>query len=216
MTARAVLVHTLLETTGTYSSGHTDTATNWGGAKWDQGTSTNPYIKRAINAMVNQITLATLAVVQHRDLCLVVSPTVARAMASSAEIHDYVKADAGIRVVKGEELSLLDRWGLPERLYGVKVMVENSVKVTNQKGAARSASYVASADDAYLMARPGELKSPYGSPSFCAVHIFAYEEMTAETKDDVDHRRQVGRVVEDIAVKAVAPAALCRATDCVT
>jgi hypothetical protein len=42
--------------------------------------------------------------------------------------------------------------------------------------------------------------------SFSTAHVFAHEEMTTETKDDVDNRRTLGRVVENYDVQIVAPA----------
>jgi hypothetical protein len=47
-----------------------------------------------------------------------------------------------------------------------------------------------------LLARPGQLVSE-GSSSFSTAGIFMFEEMTVESRDDPDNRRQMGRVVED-------------------
>jgi hypothetical protein len=44
--------------------------------------------------------------------------------------------------------------------------------------------------------------------------MFAYEEMTVETKNDSDNRRTIGRVVENLVPKVVAPASGVLFTNC--
>ena len=56
-----------------------------------------------------------------------------------------------------------------------------------------------------MVARPGGLESSEGSQSFGTAHIFSYEEMSTEQRDDPDNRRISGRVVEDYDVQIVAP-----------
>lgn len=55
MTARTVQAVAELDTAGNYATGHDDTATNWGGGKWDAGTDANPFIKKAVLKMARQI-----------------------------------------------------------------------------------------------------------------------------------------------------------------
>lgn len=218
MTARTLIAQTLLATAGSYDTGHDDTATNWGGGKWDAGTSTAPYIKKSLLKMLRKMQVDTLGVVQAQDVVLVINPLVASGMAASAEIHDYVKSSPFVdkAIMDGSVAGKNASWGLPDSLYGIKVVVEDAVRVASAKGATLSADYIASSDEAYLLARPGELVGVAGGPSFSAVHFFMKEEMTVETKDDPDNRRKKGRVVEHYDCKVVASAALCRATDVIT
>jgi hypothetical protein len=43
------------------------------------------------------------------------------------------------------------------------------------------------------------------TPSFCTTQLFALEEMATETFKDAKNRRTLGRVVENIVAKMVAP-----------
>lgn len=220
MTGRTLQAHTLLQTAGSYDTGHSDTATNWSGPTggfWSAGTSTAPFIKRSLNKMSIQILQDSLGVIQPQDLVLVVNPTVAAAMGQSPEIHDYVKSSPLVEkaILDGSVAGKNAAYGLPDMLYGIPVVIEDTVRVTTAKlpGTAATKAFVCDSNQAYLLARPGELVGQAGGPSFSALHYFMKEEMTVETKDDPDHRRKVGRVVEHYDTKIVASVALCRATN---
>jgi hypothetical protein len=207
MTARTQKVATLVTTSGNWPAANTDTATNMGGGKWDVGTATAPYIKASLLAAVDTITQATLGAITAENLVLVVGPGLARLMAKTQEIHTYVKESApALAVLKGQELSVLNNYGLPPELYGVPVVVDRTYRVTSKPGATLAGSYCYGSTVAVLMARKGGLEGLYGGPSFTTAVCFAYEEMTVETKDDVDNRRILGRVVEDYAVALTAGA----------
>lgn len=118
--------------------------------------------------------------------------------------------------VRGDAPGYNTTWGLPDKLYGVDVVVEDAVKVTSKKGATDARDFTTGGDTAYLIARPGGLVGVEGSPSFSFLQLFMYEEMGVESKDDPDNRRTNGRVVEMYDVRVVSPIAGCRATDVVT
>lgn len=207
MTARSYKLIQLALTTGGYGS-NTDTATNLGGGFWTAGTSTSPIIQKTINAARIAIHKATLGTVKEKDLVLVIDPTIATQMATSAEIHDYVKSSPyALAQIRGDVENQNGMWGLPEVLYGVKLVVEDTVRVSTKKGATTSTGYAWDGNSAVLCARPSQLTSVAGGPSFGAFHVMAYEEMTVEQKDDPDNRRINARVVEDNDVQFVAPAA---------
>jgi len=208
MTVRTVKALSILQD-ATYMT-QTGTATALGGGKWDVGTTALPYIQNTLQACVEGIETATNGVVQPKDLILVVSPNTAHQMAASPEIHDYLKQSPFSMDVIRNNLSL---YGLPDNLFGIKVVVENCVKVTSAKGAARSAAYALTNTNALLLARPGGLEGTMGSFSTC--QTFMKEEMTVESKRDDDGRRTVGRVVEDYDVKVAAPASGYLITACV-
>lgn len=213
MTARTVKIHRLILTSGNYDSGHVDTATNWGGGAINSGTATSPVFKKILNAMAFKIVLATLGRVQPKDLVVVMNPRSADALGRSQEIHSYLKESPyALAQVRGDAPSQNGQWGMPDQLYGYKIVVDDTVRVTSKKGATRAADF--SFTDAYvaMLARPGELVAPAGGPSFSSVHVFAYEEMTVEQRDDPGNRRIEGRVVEDNDVTMVSPASSCLCT----
>jgi hypothetical protein len=208
MTARAVAAVTKLGDAANYSA--SDTATNLGGGFWSAGTTANPIIKKTLNKAARTIQKNTLGVVGPKDLIVVISPDLAATMSESAEIHEYLKQSPfALAQVRGDVPSQNGQWGLPDTLYSYKLVIEDTVRVTRKKGAAAAPGdidYAWDKNKAAMISRPGGLTSPEGGVSFSTFHCFVHEEMTVETKDDVDNRRRVGRVVDDFVVQAVAPA----------
>lgn len=208
MTSRTLEVATLLDTDGSYPTGHYATATSLGGGFWSDGTAANPIIKKTLNAAAQTIQKDTVGVVRPRDLVLVISPTAADLMASSQEIHTYLaQSPSALAQVRGDVPSQNGLWGLPDILYGYRLAIEDAVYGSTPKGAQTfSPGYIKGSNTAWLVARPGQLVGTEGAPSFSSCHLFVYEEMTVESKDDVDNRRHTGRVVDDRGVKMVSGA----------
>lgn len=198
MTDRTIEVNALLDATGNYPTGHYATATAQGGGFLSDGTAANPIILRALNACAFKIQKDTGGIVRPRDLVLVVNPELANAMAASQEIHTYLaQSPAALAQVRGDVPSQNGLWGLPDTVYGYRVAIEDAVKVAQLKGATADPGYIKDDNTAWLVARPGQLVGTEGAPSFSTAHIFVYEEMTVESKDDPDNRRHQGRVVDD-------------------
>jgi hypothetical protein len=207
MTGRTVKVIKVLEDTTQVAASHTSTATATTGGLLTAGSPTNPVIKQAFNFMAIQIQKDTLGVVQPKDLVVVMSPETADPFGRTQEVHTYLKESPfALAQVRGDVKSQNGAWGLPDQLYGFKLSIEDCVRVTSRKGAASlTTGYAKSSNSLTMLARPGQLVGVEGAPSFSGIHVFAYEEMTAETKDDPDNRRTAGRVVEDNDVRMVSP-----------
>lgn len=212
MTLRTLRVVTALETAGNYNaalqSTFTQATTNGGSGSAgfaSAGTVTNPLLKFALNYAAQQINLYTLGVVRPKDLVLVIQPNTAERLAATQEVHAYLQQQVNsIRVIKGEgDFNPNSAWGLPSELYGYKIVVEDAVRVSTQKGATVTPAYIKSNNSASLIARPGALVGVEGAPSFSFAHLFSYEEMTVESMDDSNNRRHILRVVDDYDVKTV-------------
>ncbi|MAI41373.1 MAG: hypothetical protein CMP95_02830 [Gammaproteobacteria bacterium] len=208
MTARTLSVHGLLQDNGSWATGHSIDVTTIPGntGNWDQSTSARQDIKRSLAYAVEKVMLATLSVVRRKDLQLVLSPDAAHSMSESQEIVEHIKSspDAYSQVV-GEA----GKWGeyqLPDRLYGIDIVVEDAVRVSSQRGATLASSFICDNDEAYLLARPGSLVAESGGPSFSTIHLFLAEDMTVWTNDNEDDRRTEGHVVDDFDVVGTAPA----------
>ena len=211
MTARTVLAAQVALTASNYATTHQSTAAALGGGFLTAGTTSNPYFKIALNKMAQQIQLDTLSAVQKKDFVVVMAPPLAQAIAASSEVQDYVKnSPFALAQLRGDVEAQNGLWGLPDEIYGFKLVIEDASYVTSKKlAAARAASYVFQNNtngQLVMHARPAQLNSVAGGPSFGTVHIFAYEEMTVEQRDDPDNRRIKGRVVEDYQALMVAPA----------
>lgn len=219
MTARTQLAITALTTSGSYPTANTSAVSSLSAAgvtgKWDVSTTQRADIQRSIEYACETILKATLAVVNAEDLMLVMSPGCARKIGVSQEIKDYIKASPdALAQIRGEGRNAI--YGLPDRLYGVPVVIEKTVKVTSRKAATKVSSFVLADTTPFICSRPGGLEAPAGEgPSFSTCTLFALEDMTVETKDDPDNRRHQGRVVSDIQALLTAPAAGFLFTDAV-
>lgn len=229
MTARAVACINTALNSANYDASHVSTATALGGGFWSAGTGTgsggtgNPYIKKSLLTAAQKIQIDTNGAVKRSDLVLAIDPTLAAAMSESGEIMDFIKqSPVAMAQVRGDVESQNGLWGLPDTLYGIKLVVEDTVRVTSRKLATRAAKYAfvdssgVAGNTALLCARPGQLVSEAAGPSFGTIHIFSYEEMTVEQRDDPDNRRIAGRVVDDFGVNVVAPATGYLITHCLS
>ena len=206
MTARTKLVVDAINTQANWDAAHWKAvSTITGSGAWNAALSTNQYIKRSINAGVNQIRLSTGAKVKKRHLVMVMNPTTAYAIGESQEIVDLVKQSATAYPNLTQE-SEWDEYGLPSKLYGIPVIVEDTVVVTSPKGASTLVQTSAMPDGAvWLLARVGSLVGRGGGPSFTTVTLFAKEEMTVERKHDDRDRLVNIDIVDDVGVGLTAP-----------
>lgn len=208
MTARTQAMVTLATTSGNYDTGHYSAVSSISGVtgKWDVSTTARMDIKRSLDYAAETILKATLGAVRADQLMLVVSPGCAKKIATCQEIVDYVKQSPSAEKVITKTLSSANRFGLPETLYGYKVVIEDTVKVTSRKGATRAASYVLGDSTPFMCSRVGELEGVEGAPSFSSFTCFLKEEMTVESKHDRDNRRHAGRVVDHFSEVLTSPA----------
>lgn len=210
MTARTEKVHQILASASSWEAAHIKDVTTITGntGAWDVSTSARQDIKRSLDTAAEQIMLSTLSVVKKADLKLVLSPPSAHRIAECQEIVDHIK---GSPDAYGQVKGATGRWsqyGLPDKLYGYEVVVEDAVKVTSRRGATTPVrSFVMDDGIAYLLARPGGLIAPAGGgPSFSTATLFVYEDMSVEEFDKEYHRRIEGHVVDNYAPAVTASA----------
>lgn len=219
MTMRTAAMYDVLQTSGNYLSGHVDTATNWGGGAWSSATSANRYIQKTINGMRKQIAKTTFDTVKPEDFILVMGPDVAEATARSGEIADYVAQSPAAPEFLKYELwqSQTANYGLPPVLYGVRVLVDSSVKETAKIGATSSKSFLSGSSSVYMVAKPGALSSAIGGQSFGALTFFITKdwEMRVETIDVPLDARKILRVTDMWDVQMTAKEAAASATSVV-
>lgn len=212
MTARVVSAASVLTTSANWS-GNTGTATAIGGGIWSTSSTANNYIKKTLDAVKASILRSTRGVVQDADLMLVVDPVGAALIANSPEYKQYlVNHEQAIAALEMKPGSIWNRWGLLPFLYGLRVVVDDTVRMTSLEGATDAFAWPFSGIGgglntcALVLARLNGLMGVQNAPEFSTVSIFTKEDMTVETKDDVDNRRTEGRVVDDYDVVLTAPA----------
>lgn len=189
MTQRVVRTNAVMTTTSEYASDHTGTATALGGGLWSAGTTADPYIKETLGAVRNRILLDTLGKVKPSDLCLVINPNLAKAMAGSAEIHQYLaQQENSGKVLEGTDPNIEDDYGIPRKLYGFKVVVENAVRVSALADTTPdndTISFIQADNDAFICARPGGINGEAGGSAFASITMLQLkgEEMVPEMFD---------------------------------
>lgn len=209
MTLRTNLCLTNFVTSGNYAASHVSAAASIPGASgnWVQSTSTRQDIKRSLNHAALTIMKDTQSAVDPTQLMLVISPELAAQLSITQEIVDMIKqSPTAWAYVKGD-LAKQNRnigFGLPPDLYGYKLLVEKTSKVTSAKGATRASAFALAATTAFMCARPGDLEGLDG-PSFSTQTLFMLEEATVEKKEDTDNRLVRGRIVENYAPVMTAP-----------
>ena len=208
MTVRTVQAHQALALSGSWDAAHRkDVTTISGAGQWSSATSANTFIKKTINAAVKQIMLATNSKVRRKNLNLVLNPTTAMLIASTQEIVDHIKQSPfAYSQIKNDE-SQWSEYGLPDKLYGLPIIVEDATINTAPKGVTQNQGFVMADAIAYILARPGTIVAPTSGPSYSTATLFAYEEMTVETMKDQNNRLTNQRVVDDIVTVLTAPSA---------
>lgn len=202
MTQRTRKAMEVLQDTGVIPNA---TGTALGGGQWNAGNNTTAgqaYLRIGIMTAVQQILMATNGVVGPSDLMMIINPTDARKLASCIEVIDFVKQSPfSVENIKaGGNFSI---WGLPDYLFGVKVVVEDCVVVTSKKGAARANQFALTAGNIPFVSKVGGLETTNGT--FSSLGCFMKEEMTVETYADALNRRMIGRVVEDYQYQLTSP-----------
>lgn len=209
MTLRTLQALTALTTSGNYASAHVmDVASIAGNTgKWDQSTTARQDLKRSLLTACDYILNATLSAIDLDDLVWVIGKTDARKLAVTQEIVDYIKGSPeALAQIRGELPGSNTIYGLPDKLYGLPVVVEKTVRVTSKKGATRTTSDALPSGTSFICARPGGLEGVADAPNFSTCVNFMHEEMAVETMDDRNNRRVTGRITENYVHKLVAPA----------
>lgn len=209
---RAKLFYGKVSDSGNYSvngTNHYDTATNLGGGVWSAGTSANRYIQKTLAAVCKQIEKSSVnGILPMDDLFLVVGPDVADGMARSQEIADGVFRTTDYAKYLEFDLwtNQWNRYGLPPKLYGFTLVVDPWVKETAKIGATRAKSFVAGDNAAYVMVKPGALKSASGGKAFGSWEFFAPKgkEMVTEVIDWPIDKRKLVRVNDFLDIQPVA------------
>ena len=211
MTHRATRAVAAATTSGSYASSNLIdvTATSVDGSRWSASTVARATIRKCINAAVKAIHKATLGAVKKKDLQLVIGPDCASAISECQEVLDFIaKSPAALASLKGEAMNSNPNvdYDLPANLFGVELVIEDTVRVTSKPGATLASSYILAGDTPFITARPGGIEGKYGAPSFCTLTCFAHEEMSVEAETDNWNRLVKGAVTEDFTYVVTAPA----------
>jgi hypothetical protein len=168
----------------------------------DSATATG--VQKMFQTAIEKIMVNTGGAVQPQDIICVMGPQTAHKLSQTAQLRDLIKYTQGVQLMQQE--GKFSRYGLAPSLFGIgDIVIEDAVKVTNQKGATRSASYILGLDKVLFLSRPQGLVGVEGGANFATVTNFVYEDMTVETFDDPRNRRTVGSIVDNSVPELTAP-----------
>ena len=103
------------------------------GQHWTNGTPIQPNIKISIEYIQRIIHLVTIGAVNARDLAMVIGPDTAWAMSVSPEINAIMANSVWALGNLTGEMWFNERYALPDVLYGMRIIVDDTVQVTNDK-----------------------------------------------------------------------------------
>ena len=208
MTQRTVFVSNLLLNANW--GPNTNNATSLAGGKWNAGTVSTPYIQISLQAIEIAINLATLGVITPKDLVAVFNPNTATKISQSPEIKGMLSNSvyAYPQITGTLPGSQQRNWSLPPMLYDTRIAVEDTVRITSQRGAASVTRTYAIPDGAVFvltrreneMVNPAILKMETGENKMTQEELeavpvnstlvgFMKEEMTTENRTDTWNRK---------------------------
>lgn len=206
MASRSIEVVNAITTSGNFPAANVNSATTLGGGFFSAGTETNPIIKKALSNLNVIINKATNGAVKRGDLVLAMNPNTAYQMSVSQEVHTlFVRSATNVNLLTkpngvGSNAML---FGLPEELYGFKVVVIDTTANYNPRGtASESRSYIFPDNTISVLTLkggPGDANENGTAIDTC--HLFLYEDMSVESDTNpfermikiavTDHRQAV-------------------------
>ena len=232
MTLRTKLALDQLDNSANWPAGHAQDANtlNNGYGKWSTASDdpNSPFynaIRRSIMAAVARILLDTNNQVEEKDLVLVIGPDLAQKMQAAPEIVNYVReSPSASEMIEGRHENFNARFGLPQYIFGVRLIVEAAAVVAQFDMAAGTTGGIVEAtgnrrflknpNSAILLSRPGGLDGIYGAMNYSTLQIYYYDGtegvgaesagpgglMAVEAFDDVEDRLTRLHVSENISV----------------
>jgi len=212
MTVRTILNTTLATTTANWSG---TWGTNFGAASgsWSGSTVVTNTIQTDINAALISVEQASGGIVTDEEaLQFTINPFLGRNVSKSGEYKTYIQGSPDALAAITDQRNPNRKYGLAPYLYGLRLVVENAVRVTTPKPGnvpvppSDLRSYIWPSANAVISSRPqGIVAAEEQTLDFSTFCFRFYEQMTTEQKSDPDNRRDVGRVVEDYTVTLQAP-----------
>lgn len=175
------------------------------------GTINDPLLGKMLKHGVVTILKRSNGRVKPQDLMLLMNPNTASRLANTQEIRAYLAQQSNsIDVLQGKGATpLWPTFGLPNPLYGLKVLVDPTTKVTTKQAhtAEDTQTFVIQDGLMSIVARPGGVSGMPGSTGFGSLALWQHKKqaMKPETFPDVENRRVKIAFSDMFVVKLVAP-----------
>lgn len=174
------------------------------------GTLDDAFIGKTLNHAMTLILKRSNGNVKPSDLILVMNPNTAARLAKTREIRSYLAQQAGsLDVLKGQTPGMWPTFGLPNPLYGLKVLVDATTKVTSKQDHVNddSQDWVVADDQISIVARPGSVAALPNSRPYSSLVLFQHKKwaMKPETFPDPENHRVKAAFSDMFTVELVAP-----------
>jgi hypothetical protein len=181
-----------------------------GATAWSTSTTAQTFILKTLMGAAERIDFHSNGVISDIDsLILLISPGMARRIRQSPEFNDYLRGSPEALASLTGALAHKNpnfKYGLPEFMYGFKIVVDNAIRFLNRKGDTVNKTRVVPDNAVAILSRPEGVVGESDMPmDFSTIAFRFYEQATVESKDDPDNRRHLGRVVEDFVCTLQAP-----------
>lgn len=173
----------------------------WEAASADPADGSYMAIRKSLTEAAKRIFLYTNGAVEWSDLRLIVHPDCARAMGNSAEVREYFKYGGAPTSQALEVTNMNAQYGLPSHLYGIEIVVEDSMRATDVATAGATSAtterqFIKNKTNAVILSRQGKLDSVSG-PSFSTFQIYYYgDQLSIEEFADPENRLTRWNVVD--------------------
>ena len=217
MTDRSLRVATLLTTSANWPAANTaatvDALLSGSGLSWFSSSTTELTIKRSFGSIKQTILQQTGGVVTTGVLGCVLNPDAAEQMGRTQEIHQYLtQHEQAMTLLAMQDRKLLDDYGLPPWLYGIRMIVEDSVRQSTRRDEDASGTLgftLADNKAIFISLKESDLgnieRNSAEAVSFNTVTGFVQEDMTVETEVDSWNRLTKGAITDTIDFKLSAP-----------
>lgn len=154
------------------------------------GTVNDPLIYKFFDHAVRKILLKSNGRIQSKDLIAVMNPTTAARLAKTQEIRVFNAQQSGsINYTQGK--APYEYWptmGLPNPLYGLKILVDPTVKVAAKQDHVNAGTQAFAIPDGQItiLARPGSITGVNGSVPFSSLVLWQHKKDAMKPMTEVD------------------------------
>lgn len=204
MTLRGTQISLALQNANWSDFGTTATATSLSGGTWNNATPENAYITKGLTKAVATVKRATLGTAKFKDFVLVMNPYTATDLGATQELHAQYKQSVFAHALVERDAKLFNEYGIPPVIAGLKVVVDDTVRITSKDGASSlSSGYTIPDNTLYIVTRPGKLNTTGTIATSTIVMFWCEDEMTVEEQLDTNNRRYTGSVTQAVDIQVV-------------
>ena len=206
MTIRTINAVTAATTTGNWGSNYSAAPSGVGGGNWTGSSVANQYIKKTIQGAQLAIMKSSGGAIQANEISMLCGPAVAQVISQAPEFTDFVKQmGLSLDIMRGTA-NVVDPYGIPKNLYGLKeIVVDMTMRVTSQSGASSTTVTPVMGNSVVFYTNRSDVPGITGGWDWSTIQIFSFQNLEVSTEYQQFEERIRGKVVETHAAKVAVP-----------